>query len=72
MQITRKYARMSITLGILTLIALCFSCLALTDIANKESDLALEWAVLRVTSLIILMFVALTVMTLRRVLQSKL
>ena len=71
MEQTKKYARMSIALAVLTLAAMCFSYLALNDIAHRESDLAMEWAVLRVTALIILMFAALSIMTLRRVLQTK-
>ena len=71
MDTTRKFARMSIALAILSLVAMCFSYVALNDIAYQEADLSMEWAVLRVTALIILMFVALATVTLRRVLRLK-
>ena len=61
-----KYTRMTIALGILTLMGLLFSFLALIDIGHGEQDLTLEWAALRVTALIIVMFVFMTFTTLRR------
>jgi hypothetical protein len=57
---------MTIAVGILTLVAMLFSFLALTDIAHGEKDQTLEWIALRVTGLIITMFVLLTFVTLRR------
>ena len=64
---TMKYTRMTMASGILTLVAMGFSFLALTDIAHAQKDLTLEWGTLKVAALIILMFVALTFVTLRRV-----
>lgn len=58
------------TLGFLSLLALAFSHLALTDIAHGEADLSMEWGVLRASALVILMFIALTLVTLRHVLKQ--
>ncbi len=65
----KKFIRMSMALGVLALLALAFSHLALTDIAHGESDVSLEWYILRASALVILMFIALTLVTLRRVLK---
>jgi hypothetical protein len=46
------------------------SFLALTDIARGESDLAWEWRILRVSALVILMFIGTSLVTLGRVLKS--
>ena len=62
---TALLARMTMTLGVMVLIALAFSVLALNDIAQGESDLNLEWAALRVTALLIVMFVGLSMATIR-------
>jgi hypothetical protein len=66
-----KLARITIALGVLTLVALGFSFLALNDIAHGESDLSLEWGILQATTFLIVMFVALAVVTLVRVLKLK-
>jgi hypothetical protein len=65
-----KHIRMTMALGVLSLLALALSHLALTDIAHGESDLSTEWGVLRVSALVILMFIALTLVTLQRVLKQ--
>jgi hypothetical protein len=69
MNTVKTYIRMTIALGVLSLLALAFSHLALTDIAHGESDVSLEWHILRASALVILMFIALTLVTLRRVLK---
>ncbi len=58
----------TMTLGVLSLIAGIFSHLALTDIGHGEPDLTVEWTVLRVSALLFLMFLLLTLATLKRVL----
>ena len=70
MQALRRLIYMSIALGVLALFALLFGALALTDIAHGESDLALEWSVVRIRALLMLMFIALALVTLRRALKS--
>ncbi len=69
MNTVKMYIRMTIALGVLSLVALAVSHLALTDIAHGESDVSLEWHILRASALVILMFIALTLVTLRRVLK---
>jgi uncharacterized BrkB/YihY/UPF0761 family membrane protein len=66
MEQSKKLIRMTVALGIITLVAMVFSFLAFTDIANGEDDVTLELAVLRVTALLIVMFIALTFVTLWR------
>lgn len=61
--------RMSIALGVLSLIALAISFLALTDIRHGESDLSLEWKFLNLAALILLMYIFSGVVTLFRVLR---
>lgn len=63
----RKYIRMTVGLGVLSLLAIFISYLALADIAHGESDLSLEWKALRVAALLILMFTASTFATMWRV-----
>jgi membrane-anchored protein YejM (alkaline phosphatase superfamily) len=62
-----KLIRMSVALAVLCLVAMVFSFLAISDIAHGEEDVMLEWAILRVTALLILMFIALTLVTLWRI-----
>ncbi len=61
--------RISMALGALALIAIGLSHLALTDIAHGEVDVSLEWNVLRAAALVILMFTAFSLVTLRRALK---
>ncbi len=68
---TRKLARMSLALGVLSLLAMLLSFLALTDIAHGESDVVWEWRMLRVSALVLLMFIAMSMATLGRVLKSQ-
>ena len=60
----------SMSLGILSFIAMVFSLLALIDISNGEADLNLEWKVLRVSALIYLMFFSFTVITFLKILKK--
>jgi hypothetical protein len=53
-------------LGGLSLLALLFSHLALTDIAHGEADLTLEWSVLRVSAGILLAFIISTFLMMRK------
>ncbi|HAL56829.1 MAG TPA: hypothetical protein DCP63_10220 [Bacteroidetes bacterium] len=69
MKTIRSQIRMTMALGALSVIALVSSHLALTDIAHGETDVSLEWVILRASALVILMFVASTFVTLTRVLK---
>jgi len=61
----------TLSLGILSLIAMAFSHLALTDIVHGEADVSLEWAILRITALVLLGFIGSTFFTLIRILKLK-
>ena len=59
---------MSLTLGVITLISLLFSALALMDIYhNNEPNLNMEWNIVRISFLFTLMFVALSLTTILRI-----
>ena len=66
----KKHIRMAMALGVLSLVAVVLSHLALTDIAHGESDVAWEWRILRVSALVLLMFIGMSVVTFGRVLKS--
>ncbi len=53
-----KYSRMTIALGVMTLVGLAICFHALADVSRGGEDLALEWTALRVTALLVVMFVA--------------
>jgi hypothetical protein len=53
-------------LGLLSLIALGASHLALTDIAHGEPNVTLEWAVLRISAAVIALFVVSALVALRQ------
>jgi hypothetical protein len=65
----KRTARRALALGLLSLFALGASVFALNDIAHVEPDLTIEWAVVRVSALIVLMFIALSFVALTRVLR---
>ena len=65
----KRTARMALGLGVLSLFALVASVFALNSIARGESNVTIEWAVIRVTTFIVLMFIALSFVTLTRVLR---
>lgn len=58
-------------LAITSIAALLLSHLALTDIAHGEPDLSGEWLILQLTALLLLIFIVLTLVTLRRVLKDQ-
>jgi hypothetical protein len=63
----RTAARLSIGMGILSLLALGAAHLALTDIAHGEADVSLEWRVLQISAAVILAFQVVALATLRQV-----
>jgi uncharacterized membrane protein YhhN len=64
------WARAAFGLGVLSLLAVLVSHLALTDIYHAEGDLSLEWSVLRVCFGIIIAFQIVTLLTLRKILRK--
>ena len=62
-------ALFSVGLGVLSILALAFSHLALTDIWHGEGDLALEWNILRVAALILAAFIVIALVTFFRALR---
>ena len=72
MRSLRNQSILTFVLGVLSLIAGFFSHLALTDIAHGEQDPSLEWAILRISAVIIATFTVLSLATLTRVLKLKL
>ena len=61
----------SLTLGVLSVLAIGVSHLALTDIWHGESDVSLEWNVLRLAASIIIVFHVSAFVTLWQVLRSR-
>jgi hypothetical protein len=61
----------TLSLGILSIIAMAFSHLALTDIVHGETNVSLEWTILRVTALVLLAFIGSSLFTLIRILKLK-
>jgi hypothetical protein len=68
---TRTSIRLSFGLGVLSAIAIFFSNLALIDIHHGESDLTLEWAVLRISYTVFILFHISALITLWRLLKSE-
>lgn len=66
----KRQIRMTMTLGVLSILAGIFAHLALTDIYHGEGDLTLEWNVLRACALIIVMFIALALATLNKAMKT--
>jgi len=66
----KNQIRVAIILGILSLIAGVLGHLALTDIYHAESDLSLEWNMLRIVAVVFLVFIGYTLMTLRKILKT--
>ena len=62
----RFFARLTVGLGIASLIAIGLCHLALTDIRHGEGDLTTEWSMLQIGFLIILLFHASVFFTLVR------
>ncbi|MBI1875023.1 MAG: hypothetical protein HYS05_14200 [Acidobacteria bacterium] len=63
-------ARMSLALGVLSLLAVLLSHLALTDIYHGEADPGLEWRILRACFVVIFMFQVFALVTLARVVRA--
>ena len=62
----RAQIRVTMALGALSLLAGFAAHLALTDIYHGESDVTLEWSIVRVCALVILAFIGMTLCTLTR------
>ena len=67
----KQTIEITLSLGILSLIAMAFSHLALTDIVHGEADVSLEWTILRVTVLVLFAFIGSSLFTLIRILKLK-
>lgn len=60
----RKLTRMTVTVGVMTFISLVLSFLALADINhNAEPDLSQEWAIVRLTFFLMVLFMGLALAT---------
>ena len=66
----RNYVRLTIVMAFVWLAALLLSHLALTDIYHGETDLSQEWYMVRITLVIQVIFIAVTLVPLRPVLRS--
>lgn len=62
--------RVTLVLGALSLIAGLLTHLALTDIYHAETDVSLEWNVVRACALVLLGFIGMALFTLRRALRA--
>jgi hypothetical protein len=62
--------RVTIVLGVLSLLAVLITHLALTDIYHGEADVTLEWSVVRICALVLLAFIAMALFTLRQALRE--
>jgi hypothetical protein len=62
--------RVTIVLGMLSLLAVLITHLALTDIYHSEADVTLEWSVVRICALVLLVFIGMALFTLRRALRE--
>jgi hypothetical protein len=60
----------AIAFGILALFGGLFSHLALTDIYHAETDVSLEWNVVRASALVFLIFVGFALTSLRKALRE--
>ena len=67
----KQHIVVTLSLGILSLIGMALSHLALTDIAHGEAEVSLEWTILRVTALVLLAFIGSSFFTLIRVLKLR-
>jgi hypothetical protein len=56
--------RVTMVLGVLSLLAGVATHLALTDIYHGEADVTLEWNIVRVSALVLLAFIAMALFTL--------
>ncbi len=68
----KNQIRITIALGMLSILAGVIGHLALTDIYHGEGDLTLEWSILQAGAVIIFVFVTASLLTLRKVLKAML
>jgi len=68
----KNQIRITIALGILSILAGILSHLALTDIYHGEGDLTLEWNILQAGALIIFSFVVSSLLVLKKALKAML
>ena len=68
----KTYSKITLFLSGISLIAILFSHFALIDIAHGEGNVSLEWTIVRITAVILLSFITLTIITLRQVLKMNL
>ncbi len=68
----KNQIRVTMALGVLSILAGVFSHLALTDIYHGGEDLTLEWKVLQAGALIIFVFVVSSLLVLRKALKAML
>ena len=66
----KRLIQFTMALGIIALLAGILGHLALTDIYHAETDLSLEWNVLRACAVIILVFIGFSLFTLKRALKT--
>jgi len=67
---TRRWVWTSVVLGVLALLAVMTSHLALTDIYHGEADVSLEWSVLKLCFGVIVLSHVVALITLTKVLRS--
>ena len=70
MSVLKRQIHVTMALGVLSILAGIFAHLALTDIYHGESNLALEWNILRGSAVVFLAFVAASLATLRKTLKA--
>lgn len=68
----KNQIRITIVLGMLSILAGFFGHLALTDIYHGEGDLTLEWRILQAGAVIIFVFVVTSLLMLKKVLKAML
>ncbi len=68
----KNQIRITIVLGMLSILAGFFGHLALTDIYHGEGDMTLEWRILQAGAVIIFVFVVTSLLMLKKVLKAML
>ncbi len=66
MKTLEKYIGITRVMSVICMIAGVLSHLALTDIAHGEPDLRAEWVIVQISAILVLLFILITLMTLRR------
>ena len=64
----KRYVKLTMVLGIVSLLTILLCHLALTDISHAESDVSLEWNILRASVVVFIVFIGSTLFTLKKVL----